>query len=550
MTREYRTAAAFKQALEQRLRTGSISGIDFARRRQLVVFDRFLARIAVEFGDAVTLKGGLAVELRIERARTTKDAWRGLRPPRPVLRPRRGRRRGTRRRGSRGGIRVHPERGGSPGMPTDATEFIFDTFPRIEDSVFIVRVMPGPCRDQALPSRVIRRGESIRQSRQQGPTSRSRMMRSTRKGTSGFLPYLGVDLTDRYAAGRRPADVCGLDDDLNASFWLWEWGPASAPIDVRSVLPEVKNSSATLLDGPQGLARPRNSRRECERLSRAPGSTPWRCPPRARPFAGYIESSLAVFAALHNAGVGISPVAFQGGASEIYPGHVWMLLANRPLPKKSCSAGREVRRRILSALGVQGLPNLPNDDQNDACVAAVLAAAAYGKVPGLGVTDLGAALYLDQGVLREGYMAIPRIDPKLRRRLDSMLDDWERDTDRRPSAAQAPTPAAEMSTPAARQILAELARSARHDPQVVSYAWAYRNILGLTYEKWSQAYGQQVIRVARATEPTEVPGLGLARLDAFIVAKKTRFPADGHWKDAGYDREDWERALGTARLIH
>lgn len=73
MIREYRTAAAFKQALEQRLRTASTSGIDFARRRQLVVFDRFLARIALELGDAVTLKGGLAVELRIERARTTTD---------------------------------------------------------------------------------------------------------------------------------------------------------------------------------------------------------------------------------------------------------------------------------------------------------------------------------------------------------------------------------------------------------------------------------------------------------------------------------------------
>lgn len=73
MTREYRTAAAFKQALEQRIRSTSTSGVDFARRRQLVVFDRFLARIVDEFGDAVTLKGGLAVELRIERARTTKD---------------------------------------------------------------------------------------------------------------------------------------------------------------------------------------------------------------------------------------------------------------------------------------------------------------------------------------------------------------------------------------------------------------------------------------------------------------------------------------------
>ena len=73
MTREYRTAAAFKHALEHRLRTASTSGIDFTRRRQLVVFDRFLARITLELGDAVTLKGGLAVELRIERARTTKD---------------------------------------------------------------------------------------------------------------------------------------------------------------------------------------------------------------------------------------------------------------------------------------------------------------------------------------------------------------------------------------------------------------------------------------------------------------------------------------------
>jgi len=73
VTREYRTAAAFKQALEQRVRGASASGVDFARRRQLVVFDRFLARIITEFGDAVTLKGGLAVELRIERARTTKD---------------------------------------------------------------------------------------------------------------------------------------------------------------------------------------------------------------------------------------------------------------------------------------------------------------------------------------------------------------------------------------------------------------------------------------------------------------------------------------------
>lgn len=73
LTREYRSPAAFKQALEQRLRTNSLSGVDFARRRQLVVFDRFLARVSHEFGDSVTLKGGLAIEFRLHRARTTKD---------------------------------------------------------------------------------------------------------------------------------------------------------------------------------------------------------------------------------------------------------------------------------------------------------------------------------------------------------------------------------------------------------------------------------------------------------------------------------------------
>lgn len=69
----YATAAAFKQALEARLRSSSTTGVDFARRRQLVVFDRFLARIARALGDSVIAKGGIVVELRVERARTTKD---------------------------------------------------------------------------------------------------------------------------------------------------------------------------------------------------------------------------------------------------------------------------------------------------------------------------------------------------------------------------------------------------------------------------------------------------------------------------------------------
>ena len=72
-TRRYKSPEAFKQALEQRLRSASKSGTDFARRRQLLVFARFLARVAQVMGDTAILKGGLVLELRLERARTTRD---------------------------------------------------------------------------------------------------------------------------------------------------------------------------------------------------------------------------------------------------------------------------------------------------------------------------------------------------------------------------------------------------------------------------------------------------------------------------------------------
>lgn len=71
--RTYPSPEAFKQALEQRLRSSARSGAQFARKRQLLVFDRFLARVVTVLGGAATLKGGLVLELRLERARTTKD---------------------------------------------------------------------------------------------------------------------------------------------------------------------------------------------------------------------------------------------------------------------------------------------------------------------------------------------------------------------------------------------------------------------------------------------------------------------------------------------
>ncbi|MBK6528459.1 MAG: nucleotidyl transferase AbiEii/AbiGii toxin family protein [Deltaproteobacteria bacterium] len=72
--RTYTSPAGFKQALETRLRADAVlTGRALGRQRQLVVFDRFLARIAAELGDRVIVKGGVVLELRLARARTTRD---------------------------------------------------------------------------------------------------------------------------------------------------------------------------------------------------------------------------------------------------------------------------------------------------------------------------------------------------------------------------------------------------------------------------------------------------------------------------------------------
>lgn len=72
MPQQYSSAIDFKQALEQRLRRDA-TGFEIPRRRQLLVFQRLLARIVSGLGRNVVLKGGLALEIRIQDARTTKD---------------------------------------------------------------------------------------------------------------------------------------------------------------------------------------------------------------------------------------------------------------------------------------------------------------------------------------------------------------------------------------------------------------------------------------------------------------------------------------------
>lgn len=72
----YKTSVALRTALEARLlELARRTGTDLQRLRRRVAFDRLLARMFIEKQDrpAWCLKGGYAIELRIETARTTKD---------------------------------------------------------------------------------------------------------------------------------------------------------------------------------------------------------------------------------------------------------------------------------------------------------------------------------------------------------------------------------------------------------------------------------------------------------------------------------------------
>lgn len=75
MARSFKTAAAFRQALEQRLKgTAETSGVPLSTLRLKVIIERLLARLFAHADPPWLLKGGYAMELRYRpHARTTKD---------------------------------------------------------------------------------------------------------------------------------------------------------------------------------------------------------------------------------------------------------------------------------------------------------------------------------------------------------------------------------------------------------------------------------------------------------------------------------------------
>ncbi len=82
----YPNATAFRQALETRLNNlAQAEGIDIQRLRRQVAFDRLLCRLFHNPETPWALKGGYAMELRLQATRTTRDidlAWRSKLDPR------------------------------------------------------------------------------------------------------------------------------------------------------------------------------------------------------------------------------------------------------------------------------------------------------------------------------------------------------------------------------------------------------------------------------------------------------------------------------------
>lgn len=72
--KHYASAAAFRVALESRLKTvAQEEGLDLQRLRRQAAFDRLLCRLFIKPDAPWLLKGGYAMELRLKTARTTRD---------------------------------------------------------------------------------------------------------------------------------------------------------------------------------------------------------------------------------------------------------------------------------------------------------------------------------------------------------------------------------------------------------------------------------------------------------------------------------------------
>ncbi len=160
------------------------------------------------------------------------------------------------------------------------------------------------------------------------------------------------------------------------------------------------------------------------------------------------------------------------------------------------------------------MPDLTTHDQNDACISALIAAAADGKVNGMSVRGIGLPLARDpDGTLREGPLAIPLLSQELRESIDEALHELHSAVELRtaPMAAKSrlqktSSMVSDSSLKNAIALRDYFERTAeRGDAKICTYAWAYRHSFGESPPKWSQAYARKVLALAKNTPAAELP---------------------------------------------
>lgn len=227
--------------------------------------------------------------------------------------------------------------------------------------------------------------------------------------------FVGLDMVDGSRPSPRPVDLALLDESLECAFEQWAFR-----CDGRGLFPDELGPPGFVLaiDGPQGLAgEPGKTMRECEREGGTPGKSPYDFP-QSGPYAGYVSSSVRLFAVLWRSRKfdlhGFAPSG-TGEASliEVYPGNAWKTMSQEtglPLTvKKQRRKGRQERTEILAALGLRmPVRSLPTHDQLDAALAALTAL----RYTNDQFRDEGTAPFWDgsRGVLREGFIVYPRED--------------------------------------------------------------------------------------------------------------------------------------------
>lgn len=231
----------------------------------------------------------------------------------------------------------------------------------------------------------------------------------------GSMPtlFIGLDMVDGCRPSPRKVDVAFLDRSLVCTFDQWDFHPGGKGLFPGQLKPR---GFILAIDGPQGLAgSPGDRMRKCERAGGAAGKSPYDFPPLNRPFAGFIVSSVRLFAALwqsrmfHLHGFQAEP-AHQATLIEVYPGKAWADLARRVqislTEKKQRLEGRSQRQRLLEAVGIR-LPGsgLPTHDQLDAALAGLIA---FRFAAGRTIQQ-GAPPFWDASkqVLREGFIVYP-----------------------------------------------------------------------------------------------------------------------------------------------